>query len=255
MKSISWGSPSKPTETGINRNKWTFWIIKSSEPLKIFKNQLRPLVRPGSVNLKSISWDSPFKYRYSTFFYVDWCMFLFYPYRIKTLTIYRKLLQQPWFKKNISSSLWKYLEVWATVRNFGSGSERQFNIGSSFPAPHQRLWSEETWVCISVQQKAQIRKYRSATYGTVFTPHTVFFQAILQLPSLLRDSLPPATMTEPWTLTTRSTMTRGTTEPWILTTRSTTIRRARSSSRRQSSPASTMIKYRGTPRPGSFKFI
>ncbi len=27
----------KPTQTGINRNKWTFWIVKSSEPLKIQK--------------------------------------------------------------------------------------------------------------------------------------------------------------------------------------------------------------------------
>ncbi len=39
----------KPTQTGIYRKKLTFCIIKSSEPLKKFKNQPRPLVRPSSV--------------------------------------------------------------------------------------------------------------------------------------------------------------------------------------------------------------
>jgi hypothetical protein len=47
----------KSTQTGINRNKWTFWIIKSLEPLKYSKNQLRPLVRPGSVNFGQNFWN------------------------------------------------------------------------------------------------------------------------------------------------------------------------------------------------------
>jgi hypothetical protein len=40
----------KPMQTGINRNKQTFCIMKSSEPLKKFKNQPHPLVKPSSVN-------------------------------------------------------------------------------------------------------------------------------------------------------------------------------------------------------------
>jgi hypothetical protein len=35
----------KPTQTGINRNKYTFSILKSLEPSKKFKNQRRPLVK------------------------------------------------------------------------------------------------------------------------------------------------------------------------------------------------------------------
>jgi hypothetical protein len=41
----------KPTQTGINRNKYFFFILKSLEPLKNSKNQPRPLVRPSSVNV------------------------------------------------------------------------------------------------------------------------------------------------------------------------------------------------------------
>ncbi len=47
----------KPTETGINRNKWTFYIMKSSEPPKNFKNQPRPLVRPSSINFYQHFWN------------------------------------------------------------------------------------------------------------------------------------------------------------------------------------------------------
>ncbi len=47
----------KPTQTGIYRNKGTFWIIKSSEPLEKFKNQLHPLDRPGSVNFCKNYWN------------------------------------------------------------------------------------------------------------------------------------------------------------------------------------------------------
>jgi hypothetical protein len=40
----------KPTQNGINRNKYTFCVLKSLEPPKKFKNQQRPLVLPSSVN-------------------------------------------------------------------------------------------------------------------------------------------------------------------------------------------------------------
>ena len=46
----------KPTQTGINRNKWTFWIIKSSEPLKNQK-PAASLDRPGSVNFCQNFWN------------------------------------------------------------------------------------------------------------------------------------------------------------------------------------------------------
>jgi len=41
----------KPTQTSINFNKETFYIIQSSGPLKNLKNQTHPLVRPSSVKL------------------------------------------------------------------------------------------------------------------------------------------------------------------------------------------------------------
>ncbi len=44
----------KPAQTGINRKKYTFNILKSLEaflePSQKFKYQPRPLVRPSSVN-------------------------------------------------------------------------------------------------------------------------------------------------------------------------------------------------------------
>jgi hypothetical protein len=40
----------KPTQNGINRNKYTFCVLKSLEPPKKFKNQPPSLVRPSSVN-------------------------------------------------------------------------------------------------------------------------------------------------------------------------------------------------------------
>ncbi len=43
----------KPTQNGINRNKYTFCILKSLEPLKKFKNQLRPLVRPSQPTIST----------------------------------------------------------------------------------------------------------------------------------------------------------------------------------------------------------
>jgi hypothetical protein len=55
----------KPTQTGINRNKWTFCNIKSSEPPKNSKPAASlskaKFYKFLSKFLKSISWDSPFK--------------------------------------------------------------------------------------------------------------------------------------------------------------------------------------------------
>ena len=47
----------KPMQTGINRNNYTFCILKSLEPLKKFKNQPRPLVRPSSINFCQKFWN------------------------------------------------------------------------------------------------------------------------------------------------------------------------------------------------------
>ncbi len=47
----------KPTQTGINRNKWTFWNYKIIGASKKFKNQLHPLGRPGSVNFSQNFWN------------------------------------------------------------------------------------------------------------------------------------------------------------------------------------------------------
>ncbi len=47
----------KPTQTGINRNKWTFLNYKIIGAPKKFKNQLRPLDRPGSVNFCQNFWN------------------------------------------------------------------------------------------------------------------------------------------------------------------------------------------------------
>ncbi len=56
----------KAMQTGINRNKYTFCIMKSSKPPKNLKTRRYPLLRPSSLNFckifwKSILWDSPFK--------------------------------------------------------------------------------------------------------------------------------------------------------------------------------------------------
>jgi hypothetical protein len=40
----------KPTQNGINHNKYTFCVLISLDPLKKLKNQPRHLVRPSSVN-------------------------------------------------------------------------------------------------------------------------------------------------------------------------------------------------------------
>ncbi len=47
----------KPTQTGINRNKWTFCTIKSLEPLKKFKHQPCPLVRSSSLKFGQNFWN------------------------------------------------------------------------------------------------------------------------------------------------------------------------------------------------------
>ncbi len=44
-------------QTGINRNKYTFCVLKIIGAPKKFKNQPRPLVRPSSVNFCQNFWN------------------------------------------------------------------------------------------------------------------------------------------------------------------------------------------------------